>query len=131
MGRLGLLAVADGTWQGNRLIAPGFVEALETKQTYHMPAIYDGCNGSFSLNPAQFPEAPYGLMTWTNTDGDYYPGAGRNWAWGSGNGGYYILWNRTNGIVFAAVGANFSPSSFSYPHILEASITGPNPMVGP
>jgi hypothetical protein len=130
MGRLGLLALADGTWQGDRLIAPGFVQSMETKQVYGLTAVYDGCNGSFNLNADQFPEAPYGFMTWVNTDGDYYPGADSNWAWGSGNGGFYILWNRTNGIVFAAMGANFSPSSFSYPHIIEANITGPNPLIG-
>jgi CubicO group peptidase (beta-lactamase class C family) len=130
MGRLGLLVLADGVWDGQRLIAPGFVDEFETKQVYGMPAVYDGCNGSFNLDPDQFPEAPYGFMTWVNTDGDYYPGAGADWTWSSGNGGFYVLWNRSNGIVFAATGAKFAPGSNSFPHILEANITGPNPLFG-
>ena len=59
-----------------------FVEQLETKQTGGMKVNYDGPNdGKIGMS---YPEAPYGFMTWVNTDGDVYPKADRAWAWGTG-----------------------------------------------
>ena len=61
-------------------------------------------------------------MTWVNSDGDYYPGADRAWAWGAGAGGTRVLWNRNNGIVFAAFGAGKEPGGRGIPHAIEQSI---------
>jgi hypothetical protein len=59
-------------------------------------------------------------MTWVNTDGDFYPGADR--AWAAGAGGTRVLWNRNNGIVFAAFGADNGPSHNGIPHVIERSL---------
>jgi hypothetical protein len=130
MGRLGLLVLARGQWAGREIIPQGFVEALETKQTYGMRVNYNGCNdGVINLDPGDFPESPYGYLTWCNTDGDYYPGADTAWAWGYGAGGTYILWNRNNGIVYAGVGTAWGPTANGIPHKIENNITGPNPLL--
>lgn len=131
MGRLGLLVMARGIWNGNEIIPRWFVEELESKQTYGMLVNYNGPDdGQIGLDPAAFPEAPYGYMTWVNTDGDYYPGADRKWAWGAGIGGSLILWNAQYGIVFAGFGVNPDPTSNGIPHIIENHIEGPNPLLG-
>jgi len=132
MGRLGLFALARGTWDGVELVPGWFVEELETKQTYGMRVNYEGpYDGIIGLRNYgdRFVECPYGYMTWVNTDGDYFPGADRAWAWGSGAGGTKIFWNRRNGIVFAAAGLKMEPDSNSIPHIIERYIDGPNPLV--
>lgn len=130
MGRLGLLVLARGQWEDRQLVPRWFVEELERKQTYGMKVNYEGPNdGRISLDPRKFPESPYGYLTWVNTDADYFPGADRAWAWGSGAGGTKVLWNRRNGIVFAGVGIQMSPSSDSIPHIIERSMQGPDPFV--
>jgi hypothetical protein len=130
MGRLGLLVLARGKWRHKQVIPRSFVEQLETKQTYGIRANYNGPDdGKINLDPKKFPEAPYGFMTWVNTDGDYYPGANKAWAWGAGAGGSRVLWNHRNGIVFAGFSVPSGPSSDGIPHIIEASITGPNPLV--
>ena len=127
MGRLGLLVLARGKWKGNELIPEWFVEELETKQTSGMLKNYRGPNdGLVGLDPVKFREAPYGFMTWVNTEGDYYPGADRAWAFAAGKGGSYTLWNHKHGIVFAAFGAQTGPTAHGVPHILEAHLlTGP------
>lgn len=123
MGRLGLLALARGSWAGVELVPRWFVEELETKQARGMRVNYNGpYDGVVGLDPAQFPEAPYGYLTWVNTDGDFFPGADRAWAWGSGAGGTKTFWNRNNGIVFAAIGLRAEPSHESIPHIIERAI---------
>ena len=132
MGRLGLLVLARGTWKDRELIPRWFVEELETKQTYGMRVNYEGpYDGKVSLSKygERFSECPYGYMTWVNTDGDYFPGADRDWAFGAGAGGTIVLWNYKKGIVFAGVGIKVEPSSNSIPHILERSITGANPLL--
>ncbi|MBI2931917.1 MAG: PKD domain-containing protein [Planctomycetes bacterium] len=132
MGRLGLLVLARGRWNGVEVIPQWFVEELEQKQTYGMLVNYNGPDdGVLALSPADFPESPYGYMTWVNTDGDVFVGASTAWAYGAGAGGTFILWNRENGIVFAGVGIEFSIplSSGSVPHVIEANIMGPNPLV--
>ncbi len=123
MGRIGLLILARGTWAGVELMPRWFVEELETKQTYGMRVNYNGpYDGVVGLDPAHFPEAPYGYLTWVNTDGDYFPGADTAWAWGSGAGGMKTMWNRNIGIVFAAIGARIEPGAHSIPHLIEAAI---------
>ena len=82
MGRLGLLVLNRGRWDDQELIPQWFVEQLEQKQTGGIAVNYDGPDdGKIDLDPQRFPEAPYGFMTWVNTDGDFYPGADRAWAW--------------------------------------------------
>jgi hypothetical protein len=133
MGRLGLLMIAGGDWNGNQLLPPWFVEEMSAKQTDNMLVNYNGCNdGQINLNPQTFPEAPYGFMTWTNDGTNYYPGADDGWAWGWGAGGFYLLWNRDNGIVFAGTGVRSSdtlPTANGIPQLIEANILGDNPLV--
>jgi hypothetical protein len=130
MGRLGLLALARGRWGDRQLVSEQFVRELETKQTRGMKVNYNGPNdGRVHLDPGQFPESPYGYLTWVNTDGDYFPGADRAWAWGAGLGGVAVLWNHNNGIVLACVGVNMPPSSSSIPHLIEQGIVGPDPLL--
>ncbi len=86
-----------------------------------MKVNYDGPNdGKINMN---YKEAPYGFMTWVNTDGEVYPKADRAWAWGSGNGGHAVFWNHKLGIVFAAQGRN---QDAAFPEIIETNIIGPN-----
>jgi hypothetical protein len=130
MGRLGLLVLARGKWRDKQIIPLVFVKRLQTKQTFGMRVNYNGPDdGKIDLDPEEFPEAPYGFMTWANTDLDYYPGVrDRHWAWGAGAGGSCVLWNQRNGIVFAGFGVPSSPSSNGIPHIIESGIDGPNPL---
>jgi hypothetical protein len=125
MGRLGLLVLARGEWKGVQLIPQRFVEELETKQTRGMRVNYKGPDdGNVALDPKQFPEVPYGYMTWTNTDRDFFPGADDAWAWGSGAGGHVIFWNRNNGIVYAAQGLDRDAGGTArgIPHVIEEGI---------
>ncbi len=134
MGRLGLLLLARGSWNGQELVPQSFVEEMETKQTQGMLVNYNGCNDGVMewASTSEFPEAPYGYLTWVNTAGDFYPGADTHWAFGRGAGGAYLLWNEQNGIVFAAIGltndAGYTPTSYGIPQIIEANILGPNPL---
>jgi arylsulfatase A len=131
MGRLGLLALARGKWNGEELVPPWFVEQLETKQTQGMQSNYQGPNdGTIGLRnyPGRFAESPYGYFTWVNTDRDYFSDADALWAWGEGAGGTTVLWNRSNGVVFAGVGIDMAPKPNSIPRIIERSLTGPNPL---
>ncbi|MBN1401463.1 MAG: serine hydrolase [Anaerolineae bacterium] len=130
LGRLGLLVLARGVWEGQQLVPSAFVEELETKQTYGMRVNYRGPNdGRVGLDRyGRFHECPYGYLTWVNTDGDYFPGADRAWAWGSGAGGSKTMWNRHNGIVWAAFGVDLGPSDDSVPHLIERAVLGPNPL---
>jgi len=125
MGRLGLLVLARGRWKDRQLVPQSFVEQLETKQTCGAKVNYNGPDdGRVGLDPARFPEAPYGFMTWVNTDRDYYPGADPAWAWGAGAGGSYILWNREFGIVFAGFGIDTESTADGIPHAIESCIKG-------
>ena len=132
MGRLGLFALALGSWDGVELVPRRFVEELETKQTYGMKVNYEGPNDGvcgLADYPDRFQECPYGYFTWVNTDGDYFPGADRGWACGRGAGGNIVLWNRRFGIVFAAMGLELKPEADSIPGIIEARIAGANPLL--
>lgn len=127
MGRLGLLVLARGQWAGRQLVPRKFVEELEVKQTAGLKVNYNGPNDGRPTtlygHEARYPEAPYGYMTWTNTDGTIYPEAHRAWAWGSGAGGHIILWNRNLGIVFVA---HHRDRAVAFPVIIEANIVGPD-----
>ena len=130
MGRLGLLALSRGRWEGKQLIPQSFVEALETKQTYGMKVNYNGPNdGKIGRSQEEFPESPYGYFTWVNTDGDLFKGADKSWATGSGAGGTRIMWNKNNGIVFAGFGINPVSDSTNLPLIIEKNINGANPLL--
>jgi CubicO group peptidase (beta-lactamase class C family) len=125
MGRLGLFALARGCWNGERLVPEGYVETLETKQTSGLCVNYEGPNdGIVHLKDFanQFPECPYGLLSWTNSDGDYFPGADSGWAWGAGAGGTYIVWNAKLGFVFAAAGIEMDPDRNGIPHLIERAL---------
>jgi CubicO group peptidase (beta-lactamase class C family) len=123
LGRLGLLALARGRWGDQQILPADYVRRLETKQTYGMKVNYNGpYDGLVRLDPARFPEVPYGLLTWTNTDGDYFPGADRHWALATGAGGMKTLWNHTNGIVFAAMGVIMMPGQHGLVNLLEDSL---------
>jgi CubicO group peptidase (beta-lactamase class C family) len=123
MGRLGLLVLARGRWGSEQIIPQDFVEALETKQTRGMKVNYNGPDdGTIELD---LPEAPYGFMTWVNTDRDVFPNAGPAWAWGSGAGGHAVYWNRELGIVLAVQGRR---PGMSLPELVEAGVRGPNPL---
>ena len=125
MGRLGLLALARGTWNGKELVPGWFVEQLETKQTKGMLVNYNGPNdGKVGLDEYgdRFRESPYGYMTWVNSDRKYFPNAGKSWAWGSGAGGNIVMWNHRNGIVFTCIGFSFKPGQNSIPKIIEQNI---------
>jgi CubicO group peptidase (beta-lactamase class C family) len=145
MGRLGLLVLARGSWDGKELVPKWFVEELETKQTYGMRVNYNGPNdGKIGMSPEAFPECPYGYLTWVNTDGDLFAGADHGWACGRGAGGSVVLWNRKNGVVFAGFGIQVRdegvpPSNRgqdardttqSIARVIESSITGSNPLAG-
>jgi CubicO group peptidase (beta-lactamase class C family) len=130
MGRLGLLALARGRWDGKQLIPRSFVEALETKQTYGKKVNYKGPNdGIIGFNLKDFPESPYGYLTWVNTDQDYFKRADRAWASGSGAGGSRIIWNKNNGIVFAGFGINPVSGETNLPLIIENHIFKENPLL--
>ena len=122
MGRLGLFALSRGLWRGERIVPEEYVEMLETKQTHGMKVNYEGPNDGIShlrFYADDFPECPYGFLTWTNSDGDYFPGADTRWAWGAGAGGTYIAWNVKHGIVFAGAGLEMNPDSDGIPQRIE------------
>lgn len=133
LGRLGLLLVADGVWNGARLIPEGFMVELESQQTQGMDVNYEGCNdGTYpallGLTEEDFPTPPFGYMTWLNHGGLYFPAADPRWSFSSGDGGGYLLWNAANGVVFASFEVDAATSTESFPHLIEANLLGPNPL---
>lgn len=130
MGRIGLLILARGAWEERQIVPMWFIEQLESEQTGGMLANYDGCNdGIVDLEDGEFPEPPYGYLCWSNSSGKYYRGASPAWSFASGAGGFYLLWNRELGIVFAGVGVNTSPGRNRVPQAIEAHVLGENPLV--
>jgi CubicO group peptidase (beta-lactamase class C family) len=130
MGRLGLLALSRGKWAGEQLISKSFTEALETKQTYGIKVNYDGPNdGKVEFNMNEYPESPYGYMTWVNTDGDLFRGADKYWALASGGISGRVIWNKKNGIVFACIGFNPVSDEINIPLIIENNIISANPLL--
>jgi CubicO group peptidase (beta-lactamase class C family) len=139
-GRIGLLLTKGGQWNGTRLMDQSFVQQLLGKQTYGIPPNYNNANdGMTGLQVSDFPESPYGLMTWVNTDQDLYPAAATTWAVALGVGGHYIIMDPSSGIVFAALSATFDPVPGNPPgwptevrsvvEALHTSVAGPNPLV--
>jgi CubicO group peptidase (beta-lactamase class C family) len=123
MGRIGLLVLARGRWGNEQIIPQDFVDALETKQTRGMKVNYNGPDdGIIELD---LPEAPYGFMTWVNTDRDVFRKAGSAWAWGYGAGGHAVYWNRELGLVLAVQGR---ASGVKPPELLERWVRAPNPL---
>ena len=140
LGRAGLLFIAGGEWNGHRLIPSWFMDELGTKQTYGIPPNYDNENdGHTELQVEDFPESPYGFMTWVNTDRDLYPDSSANWVVALGVGGHYLVYNRDFGLVLAVIDGDFVPIDGNPPgwpapvriaiEVLEQAVTGPNPMV--
>ncbi|MCH8215996.1 MAG: serine hydrolase [Planctomycetes bacterium] len=132
MGRLGLLVLARGSWNGVELIPASFVRALETKQTQGMLTNDRSPYGNPHVKrdrEAEKRESPYGFMTWVNSDGDLFPGADRHWARASGAGGTIVLWNHTNGYVFVGSGIQSLTDTSSLPLVLEGAIQGENPLI--
>ncbi|MBF0432011.1 MAG: DNRLRE domain-containing protein [Fibrobacteria bacterium] len=136
MGRFGLLMLTRGAWDGKQLVPMWFVDSLETKQVYGIPANYKGPNDgdaeAWGFNTTKFPESPYGYFTWVNTDGDLWSGCNKNWASAFGAGGTFIAWNRELGIVTAGQGLsnNDIPTWNAFFKAIEDNIAGPNP-IGP
>ena len=98
-----------------------------------MQVNYEGPNDGMChlrLYPERFKECPYGYLTWTHSDGDYFPGADPSWAFGAGAGGSYILWNHRLGVVFAAVALEMAPLADSVPHLIESCTLGGTPLAG-
>lgn len=131
MGRLGLLAVAGGAWDGAAVVPPDFADALETRQTGGLAVDYVGCepfpSEELGLDAVSVPVAPYGFMTWLNAEGSFYPDADPGWAFGAGVRGFVVYWNRATGIVLAAVGADLARGPAALPALLDAATLGPNP----
>lgn len=115
LGRFGLLMVTGGVWRDRRVLPEEFVRALGTKQTRGiqpdydvrpkplMPLVHSG------LRAEDFPEAPYGFLTWTNSDGDLWPGASPTWAAAHGAGNDIVAWDGASGVVLAVLRGNFAP----------------------
>ena len=102
LGRIGLLLVLGGEWEGSHLLPFSFVSQMLGKQTYGLSPNYDNDNdGQTELLSTDFQESPYGLMTWVNTDLDLYPGADSTWAVALGADGQFILMDPESGIVLA------------------------------
>ncbi|MCG8370171.1 MAG: Ig-like domain-containing protein, partial [Proteobacteria bacterium] len=140
LGRVGLLLASGGVWENRRLLPLWFVDAIGTKQTYGIPPNYDNANdGRTGLSASDFPESPYGLMTWVNTDRDLYPGSSPEWVVSLGAGGHYIVYNREFGIVLAVINGSFAPVAGNPPgwptpvraaiEVIEAGVAGANPLV--
>lgn len=130
MGRIGLLILARGAWEDRVIVPMWFIEQLETEQTGGMLANYDGCNdGGVDLENEEFPEPPYGYLCWSNSSGRYYRQASPAWSFASGAGGFYLLWNRDLGIVYAGVGVDNSPGRRRVPQAIEDHVLGENPLV--
>jgi hypothetical protein len=94
------------------------------------------------MNPAQFPNSPYSLLTWTNSNQDLYGGRNSTWTLASGAGRHYIIWDRGSGIVMVILDSN---RCFYRPDLrvgggatklkavidaLEANISGADPFAG-
>jgi CubicO group peptidase (beta-lactamase class C family) len=118
MGRVGLLALARGTWNGVELVPAWFVEQLEIKQTAGMKTNHAKCSEGEPW-VEWGPEAPYGFLTWSNSDGTALPGASRAWAYASGKGENRIFWNRELGLVVAGMGISKDAAAIAEAHVRD------------
>jgi CubicO group peptidase (beta-lactamase class C family) len=124
MGRLGLLALARGTWSGVELVPRAFVEALETTQTRGMKVNDTACSEGGTMVDWK-PSVAYGYLTWNNGEGRV-EGADRAWAWAHGKGNNRIFWHHGHGLVIAGMGIGLEAMA-----IAEAAVVGPNPLARP
>jgi CubicO group peptidase (beta-lactamase class C family) len=113
LGRFGLLMVTGGVWEGRRVLPEDFVRELGAKQTRGIPVDYDVRPKPLmprvisGLRAEDFPEAPYGYLTWTTTDCDLWPDASPAWAAAHGAGNHIVAWNPETGVVFAILRGRF------------------------
>jgi CubicO group peptidase (beta-lactamase class C family) len=121
MGRLGLLALARGSWNGVELVPRAFVEALERKQTQGMKINNTMCSEGGTM-VEWVPAVAYGYLTWNNND-RRIAGADPAWAWASGKGNNRIFWHHGLGLVIAGMGIGLDVIA-----IAEAAVTGANPL---
>jgi CubicO group peptidase (beta-lactamase class C family) len=114
LGRFGLLMVTGGVWGDRRVLPEDFVRDLGTKQTRGIPPDYDVRPKPLmplvrsGLRLEDFPEAPYGYMTWSNSDGDLWPKASPAWAAAHGAGNHIVAWNPDTGVVLAVLRGRFA-----------------------
>lgn len=103
LGRFGVLMANDGQWGSTQVVPRWFVTEMSQRQTTGTPPDY---TGDVVMDPAQLPNSPYSLLTWTNSNQDLYPGRNSTWTLASGAGGHYIIWDRDSGIVMVILDSN-------------------------
>lgn len=140
LGRLGILLANSGRWGDAQVIPASYVDQMASKRTYGIPPNYDNDNdGELGLRESDFPESPYGFLTWVNTDRDLFPQADPTWAQGWGDGGHYLLFDPASGVVMAILASSekFTPKepragrpirATAVVHALQAHIAGPDPL---
>jgi hypothetical protein len=62
LGRFGVLMANDGQWGATQVVPRWFVTQMSQRQTTGIPPDY---TGDVVMDPAQFPNSPYSLLTWT------------------------------------------------------------------
>lgn len=139
LGRFGVLMANDGAWGSAQVIPPWFVAQMSQRQTTGIQPDY---TGDVVLDRADFPNSPYSLMSWTNSEQDLYPGRSPGWTVASGIGGHYVIWDRDSGIVMVILDSNrcFSPPDLRVGggatklrpiiNTLEDNISGDDPFAG-
>jgi CubicO group peptidase (beta-lactamase class C family) len=139
LGRFGVLMVNDGQWAATQVVPRWFVTQMSQRQTTGIPPDY---TGDVVMNPAQFLNSPYSLLTWTNSNRDLYGGRNSTWTLASGAGGHYVIWDRGSGIVMVILDSNrcFYPPDLRVGggatklkpviDVLEANISGADPFAG-
>ncbi len=112
MGRIGTLLIAGGAWLNGQVLPEWVVDLMVTRQSKGVVTDYDNANGgNTGLQNADFPESPYGLMTWVNTDQQLYPAADARWAVLLEPEGSLIAINPASGMVLAVENGSFLPVS--------------------
>jgi len=140
MGRIGTLLIAGGVWVNSRILPEWVVDLMVTRQSNGIPPDYDNANGgNTGLQAADFPDSPYGLMTWVNTDNILYPGADATWAVVLGAASHLIAVNPASGVVLVVEDGSFSPVPGNPPgwptvvrsaiETIQQQIVGANPLV--
>lgn len=143
LGRLGLLLLSDGVWRGERLLPPDFARELGRVQVANVRARHDVdadfMGGFTGLRTEDFPEAPYGYMTWSNEARDLWPAARSTWSMALGLGGNVLAWDDETGVVLAMLGGEFAQALEAPPgwpvelraviESLDAQVSGANRLV--
>jgi CubicO group peptidase (beta-lactamase class C family) len=137
LGRFGVLMANDGLWGSTQVIPAWFVAKMSQRQTTGVTPDYEG-----GIDATIFPNSPFSLLTWTNSERDLYPGRSALWTVASGASGHYIIWDRTSGLVMVILASNryFFPPDLRLGggsvklkpviDVLEANISGPDPFAG-